>query len=89
MSLRTLSRPSLILLLMCVLVLAQKPVRLLLQGFASIAVETVEKADAATPIQIGTVALPVMPAPPVRHDAPVHADCVVAVHSTPLSVLRI
>jgi hypothetical protein len=89
MPLRALSRSSLVLLLLCVLVFAQHPARLLVQGFVSTSVQTPEKADAATAPQFGIAALPATPAPPVPHDAPVHIDCVVTVHSTPLSVLRI
>ena len=90
MPLRALSRSSLVLLLLCVLVFAQHPARLLVQGFVSTTVDiTLEKADAATSPQIGIAALPAIPAPPVPHEAPVHVDSVVTVHSTPLSVLRI
>ena len=89
MPLRALSRSSLVLLLLCVLVFAQHPARLLVQGFISTTIDTLEKADAATSPQIGIAALPAIPAPPVPHEAPVHIDSVVTVHSTPLPVLRI
>ena len=89
MPLRAPSRSSLVLLLLCVLVFAQHPARLLVQGFVSTTVETLEKADAATSPQIAIAALQAMPALPVPHETPVHIDCVVTVHSTPLSVLRI
>ena len=90
MPLRALSRSSLVLLLLCVLVFAQHPARLLVQGFVSTTVDiTLEKADAATSPQIGIAALPANPEPPVPHEALVHVDSVVTVHSTPLSVLRI
>ena len=89
MPLRALSRSSLVLLLLCVLVFAQHPARLLVQGFVSSTVQTLDKADAATAPQIGVAALPAMPAPPIPHDAPVHIDGVITVHNTPLSVLRI
>lgn len=86
---RLLSRSSLVLLLLCAVVFAQKPVRLLVQGFVAVVVDSVEKADEATSSSIVVAMPPVPAAPPVLRAPTAHAGAVATVHIQPLSVLRI
>jgi hypothetical protein len=89
MLLRLFSRSSLILLLLCAIVFAQKPVRLLVQGFASVVIDTVDRADdvAASPVVYAAAATAA--AVPVLHSTTIHVAGAAAVHTPPRSILRI
>ena len=86
---RLLSRSSLVLVILCLMVFAQKPMRLLVQGFASTIIETVEKADEAKASPIVSAVAPVVASPPVLLPTTLPVAGVVARHTPSRSVLRI
>ena len=89
MALRLFSRSSLVLLLLCALVFAQKPVRLLVQGFASVIIDTVERADEATPSSVVVATPSALASPVVVRATAVPVAGEVAAHTHQPSILRI
>jgi hypothetical protein len=89
MALRLFSRSSLVLLLLCALVVAQKPMRLLVQGFASVIIETVERADEATPSSVVVVTPSTLASRVVVRATAVPVAGAVTAHPHHPSILRI